>query len=192
MNGLYKFRGLMLIALWQTAPPVAKTEDGRLQIGLGYGSSRIDEVFFTGGTDCAGTDNGPLVEHRVTHRPKSFGASVRGMVSQRLRVGAAYNTTTADTTTLAGGQLKALVAMEWKYFGAGTGFTTYSPEPLWGVYLRGGPINSVHVRLDMPDLSQPTSTTGVGRVGIAYNQTDRGFGAFLRSEEHTSELQSQS
>jgi hypothetical protein len=179
MNSLYKFRGLMLIALWQTAPPIAKTEDGKLQIGVGYGGSRIDEVFFTGGTDCEGNDYGPVVEHRKRHKPQSFGASLTGMLSKRLRMGAAVSAVSADTTSLSGAQFKAVAAVEWKYFGVGAGLSLAAPGTLPGVYMRAGPLAGVHLRADMPDLSIPVSTTGVGRAGIAFNQTERGIGAFL-------------
>ena len=179
MRGLYKFRGLMLVALWQTAPPVAKTEDGNLQIGLGYGGSRIDEVFFTGGSDCAGNDYGPVVEHRRRHKPKTFGASLNGMLSRRLRGGAALSTVSADTASLSGAQFKAVVALEWKHFGVGSGLSVSQPGAVPGIYLRAGPLNSVHARVDMPDLSIPVSATGVGRAGIAFNQTSRGIGGFI-------------
>jgi hypothetical protein len=167
-NRIWKYRGLFVIVLWQATP---------VQYGLGYGESRIDEYLFTGGGCAPGSP--PAEEFYKKHRPRSFGASVSGWASQKLRLGGAVISTSADTTTLSGLQAKAVIAGEWRWFGIGTGFVVDQAEPVPGVYLRLGQLNTLHFRLDMPDVSMPVSSSGVGRLGVAYNQTAQGgFGAF--------------
>ena len=171
-----KFRGLMVIMLWQAAPPVTVTESGgRMQYGFGYGQGRIDDILFAGG----GCDAPPAEPERETYRPKSVGVSVSGWSSPRLRLSGAFAMTSADTASLSGANAKAIVAGEWRMFGAGAGFSADASGLLPGVYLRTGPLEKLHARLDFPDVSLPVSSTGVGRAGIAYNQTDTGFGAFV-------------
>ena len=171
-----KYRGLMVIMLWQAAPPVTVTESGgRMQYGFGYGQGRIDEIFFEGG----GCDAPPAEPRLETHRPRSAGVSISGWSSRRLRLAGAFAATSADTATLSGAQAKGIIAGEWRMFGAGAGFSADASGLLPGVYFRAGPLESLHARLDFPDVSLPVSSTGVGRAGIAYNQTDTGFGAFV-------------
>jgi hypothetical protein len=171
-----KFRGLMIIMLWQAAPPVTVTESGgRIQYGFGYGQGRIDDILFAGG----GCDAPPAEPELQTYRPKSVGVSVSGWTSPRLRLSGAFGFTSADTASLSGANAKAIVAGEWRLFGGGAGFSADAYGLLPGVYFRAGPLDKLHGRLDFPDLSLPVSSTGVGRLGLAYNQTDTGFGAFV-------------
>ena len=171
-----KYRGLMVIMLWQAAPPVTITESGgRMQYGFGYGQGRIDEMIYAGG----GCDGPPVEARMETYRPRSAGVSISGWTSARDRLGASLSVTSADTTSLSGLAGKAVYAREWRMFGAGAGVVASSGVLLPGVYLRAGPLTSLHLRADLPDVSLPVSSTGVGRAGVAYNQSDTGFGAFV-------------
>jgi hypothetical protein len=177
LQRFWKYRGLMVIVLWQAAPQITRTESGgRVQYGLGYGEGRIDDVFFTGGCETGE----PSVEHVVTHRPKSVGASVSYWDSRRVRFGGAATVTSADTDSLSGVAVKGIFAGEWKWFGVGAGGVAGSSQALPGLYLRAGQLRSFHLRAEVPDLSLPVSSTGVGRVGLAYNEAgDGGVGFFL-------------
>lgn len=164
-----KYRGLFVIALWQATPT---------QYGLGFGKSSIDEVIVTGG-GCE-PESPPPVETFKRHKPASVGVAAQTYSGRNLRIGFGLAYNTGDTTSISGLQARGVFAGEWKYFGVGAGFVLDQAEPLPGVYLRAGPLNSLHLRLDMPDLSLPVSSTGVGRVGVAFNQSpEGGFGAFV-------------
>ena len=173
----WKYRGLMVIMLWQAAPPVTVTESGgRVQYGFGYGQGRIDDVIYSGG----GCDSyEPVTTRHETYRPRSAGVSISKWTSARNRLGAALAVTSADTTSLSGVDGKAIWAREWKLFGLGAGVSVGRGVFLPGVYMRAGPLDKLHLRAELPDVSLPVSSTGVGRAGLAYNQTDVGFGAFV-------------
>lgn len=164
-----KYRGLFVIVLWQAAPT---------QFGFGVGRSSFDEVITTGG-GCE-PDSPPVVETRKRHKPVSVGATVSIFQSEKFRTsfGVAYNT--GDTSAVRGVQARGVIAGEWKYFGIGAGFVADQGESVPGAYLRLGPMKSAHLRLDMPDLSVPVSSTGVGRLGLGFNQAPfGGVGAFV-------------
>lgn len=168
LKRMMKYRGLFVIVLWQAAPT---------QYGLGFGRSSIDELIITGG-GCEPMSP-PPVEHRKNHRPTSVGATLSNY-SPKLRVSLGLAYSTGDTTTISGLQARGVLAGEWKYFGLGTGFVVDQAEPLPGFYLRAGPLSGLHLRVDMPDLSLPVSSTGVGRAGVAWNQSPTGgIGAFI-------------
>lgn len=171
-----RYQGLLVLVLWQAAPTAVRTADGDLDVRFGYGTSRIDELIRTAG-GCNGPP--PTTTYRQ-NRPHSFGLSFDKYASRRLRMGGGLALTSADTASLSGVQATGVVAGEWKSLGFGGGFVLDRSAPVPGIYARVGPLDGPHLRLDVPDVSVPVHTTGVGRAGFAYNQGDNSrVGAFI-------------
>lgn len=173
---LHKYRGLLIILIWQAPTPARPREDGSLQYGFGVGRASIEEFVYSG-NGCAGEE---VTRSFKKYQPVSVGATVTGWTSPNVRLGLGAAFTSADTSSLSGPQVTGMLAGEWKYFGIGGGFVLSPAESIPGLYLRAGPLDRLHLLLDVPSFSLPVPSTGPGRLGLAYNQGKAGgVGGFV-------------
>jgi hypothetical protein len=165
--------GPLLLLLYQ-AVPVGATRDsvGRYRLTVGFGAGQWENQEF----DC----NGQLVSARKV--PFSTGgAQLDAWVDRHVRItgfGGGFKPT-PDTDSAGftfvqdyegpfGG---AQVAYEGHYFGLGAGvigISGYDGGAYPSFYLRGGSINSFHLRADVFPPTPTLGSTGWGRVGVGY------------------------
>jgi hypothetical protein len=201
MKKLMRFRGLMVIVLWQ-ATPIGTDEYGRTRLGFGLGGGQLEYVDL----GC----NGEVLEHDVA-KYRSAGASAdHWVVPGRVRVQAAAGYQWADSVTSEGPFGGLLLAYERQRFGVGGGFAIM-PASLWyfgqpfadqtrgrvksdydimpTLYIRAGNRDQLHTRLDVFP-GGVTSPSEMVRIGVGYNQFDNsrpslyfGLGAVAASLE---------
>lgn len=156
-----RFRGLLVIALWQAAPsPVAFDSAGRIQGVLGFGTGQYERVRLS----CEGEELGTA--------PVGFGgggAQLDVWPSRDVRLTGFGGTIDADSAEWNGAYYGALAALELQRVGVGVG-AVQTPEDTWpSLYVRAGNRDRLHVQVDFAAPSAPLNISGAARVGVGYH-----------------------
>jgi hypothetical protein len=176
MRKLLRYRGLMVIALWQA--PIGTDSEGRTRLGFGFGGGQLEYERLVCGEP-------------ASYSPTSFrhvGAEVEHFASKRTRVHASAGLQMSDSSSSSGLFGAFMLSFEGKHFGIGGGgamvpstneFADQDGQvrfssatiPAPSLYLRVGNHNTVHVRAEIyPPAS--TSAAEAIRVVLGYNRFD--------------------
>lgn len=156
---LRRYRGLLLVALWQTAPaPVSVDSAGRIQGVLGFGRGTYEDV----AVNCDGD---------VTRREEipftGMGGRLDAWPTRDLRLTVAGGGVSSEDPDWTGPYAGVQAAAERQAFGVGAGFVRLPADELHPtLYLRLGDRDGVHFRFDSFDPSPPLATVGSTRFGL--------------------------
>lgn len=169
---LTRYRGLLLVALWQTAPaPVSVDSTGRIQGVLGFGQGTYEDVAVNCDGDVTRTDPVPY---------RGGGAQLDVWVNPELRIstfGGAFRADSASLTSSSTGPLWSgsyggfVFAAEGDRQGIGLGIVRLpTGEMAPAFYGRAGRADSVHFRWEYWGPAPPLGTAGTARFGVGSNQ----------------------
>lgn len=160
---IYKYRGLMVLVLWQTVPvPLRVDSTGQIQLSFGGATGQWEEVQ----TDCDGN-----VVHTEPHHFKGVGARMDAWPDRNLRVTGFGGRFDSEDPHWSGGYLGAMTALELQHFGIGAGIAHMpnSFTPNWPVgYLRIGNRDVLHFRTEITPPGPPMATAGTVRTGLGF------------------------
>lgn len=175
MASLYRFRGLMVIALWQVTP-VGVDEYGRTRVGFGLGAGTMQFANYS----CDGT----LIDAETVGYRTAAVEAEHWFVPGKLRAHSSLGYQWSDSLSMKGPMGALMLSYDGRRFGigAGPGFVqdrSYSDGPdsrqkptveyLPSMYLRVGNRDNVHVR---GEFFPPSVQAGGGRVVVGYNMFD--------------------
>lgn len=161
---ILKYRGLMVLVLWQTVPlPLKVDSTGHVQLSLGVGAGQWEEVQ----TDCEGN-----VTSTRPHQFTGGGAQIDAWPTHGVRLtgfGGAIRSDTAGWNRWNGAYYGGLAALELQHFGVGGGGVVTPLADHWPlVYLRLGNRDVLHFRTEALPPSPPLAGTGTFRMGLGY------------------------
>ena len=177
MNKLLRYRGLMVIVLWQ-ATPIGTDSEGRTRLGFGLGIGQLEYERLVCGEGASYS----------TTSFRHVGAEVEHFGSKRGRIHASAGLQMSDSSSSSGLFGALLLSFEAKHFGIGGGGAVIpsttevarsgedvrlEPKtiPAPSLYLRVGNHNAVHVRAEIfPPASTPAAEAI--RVLVGYNRFD--------------------
>ena len=165
----FRYRGLMVVVLWQAPVGPVVSPDGSVAFLFGAGSDEIADI------SCEGE---LLDARRVRYRV--VGVEADHSLDDRFRINATAGLLEADLDGYGGPFAAGQLRLDFKYvgFGGGVYSTPHLGEDagdrqiLPSVYFRAGSAEKVHVRADV----LPPSTLGtqqVARLGLGLNATRR-------------------
>jgi hypothetical protein len=168
---LRRYRGLLVIVLWQAPNPVAVDSTGRIQGILGFGGGQYENVR----TSCEGDVLGAS--------PVKFqgaGAQVDAWPTRSVRTSWFAGAISSDSAEWDGAYYGGLVALELQHFGIGLGAVGTPSEDDWpAAYLRAGNRDEVHFRFELAPPNPPLGAAGVARLGVGYHLGHlRGLGVY--------------
>ena len=174
---LLKYRGLLVIVLWQAAP-VGVDQYGRTRLGFGVGRGTLEFANF----DCEGT----LIEAQTVHFTTAAAEVEHWIAPGKWRLHGAVGYQWSDSLSIRGPIGAALVSYDARKFGIGGGLAfvpdesiqvvtdpntpptpTTNVEPYPSLYLRIGNRDRLHFRTE---LFAPSVQTPMLRLVIGYNQ----------------------
>lgn len=169
MRRAVRYRGMLVLVLWQVPLQPVVRPDGSLGIMIGGGSDEHAELTCSG--DLVRSDK---VKHQVTAIEADYD------INEVVRVDAAGGLMRSDRESHDGAFGTIQVRADWKYLGIGGGlavapsFEEFNPgSSAWpSAYLRGGSAEGLHVRLDAFPVTAFASQQ-IGRIGFGYNAVRR-------------------
>lgn len=185
MPGLTRYRGLVFLALWQTAPVVVHQDSaGRVQVHFAAGGGRYEQVT----TNCDGDVVGTQALAYT-----GGGAGVEAWPHDNVRLNGFGGATFSDSPEFDDINAGLLAALEFRHVGIGGGAavvpgfertyqgvtvadeTTFMPI----VYARIGNLDRWHLRFESSSATGLDRMGGFLRLGAGYNQgLLRGTNAF--------------
>lgn len=160
---------LLILALDALPGTVVPDSSGtRMRLGLGFGDARYEEKFF----DCDGN-----LERTAPVDVQSVGGRL-DIAADKLRASACMGRIESDvregeTPEYNGTYRGLLLAYEWRPVGLGAGFISVDgAEGLMApsIYLRGGPLDGRHFRLELLPPSEMLGSGAWLRAGVGWNQ----------------------
>lgn len=165
MRRAVRYRGMLVLVLWQAPVQPVVRPDGSLGIMIGGGSDEHAELNCSG--DLVRSD-------RVRHRVAALEADYD--VSRLVHVDAAAGLMSSDHASHDGAFGTVRLRADWKYVGVGAGaavgpaFDEFDGgSTVWpSVYLRGGSADGFHARAEA---FPPTAFAAqqIARIGLGYN-----------------------
>lgn len=169
MRKLLRYRGLLVIVLWQAAPvQTVRDPGGRLRLAVGYATGAYEYTSYS----C----EGELLEAEQVGYT-AIGGGVEAWPTDRLHVSAFAGAMSADRIPgenasegqwdggFAGGQL----AYEGGKVGIGAGIWKLGSDGFPSGMLRVGRLDGTHVRFEVAQPTPTFASNGLVRVGIGHN-----------------------
>jgi hypothetical protein len=163
---LTRYRGLLVIALWQAPVGPVVEPDGSIGFMFGSGHDSMTDPVTCGGP--------PPVTRPVPYSAAALEADFD--LGERGRLDAAAGLMFSDTATHDGFFGALALRFDFTQFGIGGGVAIKPPYEetrlLPSVHLRAGSAERLHLRVDVHD---PSGIVGIetARVGLGYNDRDR-------------------
>ena len=175
MKSLMRYRGLLVIALWQA--PIGTDEEGRTRLGFGFGAGTLEYESLTCGE--------PPAYSRIGY--KQVGTEVEHFSGRRTRLHGAAGVQWSDSSSSTGPFGAFTIGYEGRHFGIGGGialvpavtstahdsagreFKSSTTVAAPSVSVRLGNHEKVHVRAQMYPPSVNSAAEAL-RVVVGYNQ----------------------